>query len=403
MHVKFLARRSKQNPDSQGRRLRGIDALRGAAALAVVLYHTVGPKGQSEPVLLQWIAAPFLPVIRFGYVGVLLFFVISGFCIHLTRARAQNDGDQPMSFSSFWKRRIRRLYPPYLIALMLFLLIAGFTTHFQATSFYVWDVLLHLLMLHNLDGRTVYSVNGVFWTLAIEEQLYLAYFLLLFLRNRWGWSRTLVVCLAARVVWFIVFTALRNQFSINVPVSESAASYWFNWALGALSVEAMFGLVKIPAWCRKMKIAAAAIAVSVSLSYLLPTLQGQNDILYNILWLCIHPLWGFAFFVVLNWFVAAEKAWTITGHTPALIRQLATVGVFSYSLYLTHELVALEEYRFRFLGLSPMVTALLITTPVAILIAWLFFQFAEKPYLNARRILTQTAHVFPKVPAAIDA
>src|SRR5207249_8549194 len=92
----------------------------------------------------------------------------------------------------------------------------------------------------------------------------------------------------------------RNQFSINVPVSESAASYWFNWALGALSVEAMFGLVKIPAWCRKMKIAAAAIAVSVSLSYLLPTLQGQNDILYNILWLCIHPLWGFAFFVVQN-------------------------------------------------------------------------------------------------------
>jgi len=141
----------------------------------------------------------------------------------------------------------------------------------------------------------------------------------------------------------------------------------------------------------------------VGFSYLLPTLQGRNDILYNGLWLFIHPLWGFAFFVVLNCFVAAEKAWEISGHTPALIRQLATVGVFSYSLYLTHELVALEEYRFRFLGLSPMVTALLITTPVAVLFAWLFFQFAEKPYLNARKIQTQTAHVFPDVPATIDA
>ncbi len=39
---------------------------------------------------------------------------------------------------------------------------------------------MHLLMLHNLDPNTCYTINGVFWTLAIEEQLYLAYFLLLF-------------------------------------------------------------------------------------------------------------------------------------------------------------------------------------------------------------------------------
>jgi len=403
LRVKFLARRSLQNPDYQGGRLYGIDALRGAAALAVVLYHTVGPKGQSEPVILQWIAAPFLPVIRFGYVGVFLFFVISGFCIHLARARAQSDHGQSMSFTGFWKRRFRRLYPPYLIALMLFLFIAGLTTNFQATAFYVWDVLLHLLMLHNLDGRTVYSVNGVFWTLAIEEQLYLAYFLLLFLRNRWGWSRTLIVCLGARILWFIVISATRNQFNINIPVSESAASYWFNWALGAMSVEAMYGLMKLPAWSRKMKVAGIAVAGAVGLSYLLTAIQGRNAMLYSILWLFIHPLWGVAFFVVLNWFVAAEKAWRINGQTPVLVRYLAVVGVFSYSLYLTHELVALEEFRFGFLGFSPLATAFLITTPVAVAFAWLFFQFAEKPYLNTPRIRVQPVRVFPEAQAAIDA
>ena len=402
LRVKFLARGPGQNPDYQGRRLCGIDALRGAAALAVVLYHTVGPKGQSEPLVLQWIAAPFLPVIRLGYVGVLLFFVISGFCIHLARARAQSDGGQPMSFTSFWKRRIRRLYPPYLIALMLFLLIAGFTTNFQATAFYLWDLLLHLLMLHNLDARTVYSVNGVFWTLAIEEQLYVAYFLLLFLRNRWGWGRTLVVCLAARVIWFIVFTALRNHFNINIPISESAASYWFNWALGAMSVEAVYGLVKLPAWSHKMKVAGVAVAGSVGLSYLLPAVQNRS-VLYSILWLCVHPLWAVAFFVVLNWFVAAEKTWRINAQTPVLIRYLAVVGVFSYSLYLTHELVALEEYRFAFLNISPLATAFLLTTPVAVAFAWLFFQFAERPYHNTVRIKAQPSRVFPEVPTTIDA
>src|SRR5437762_5261834 len=129
-------------------------------------------------------AVPFVPVVRFGYVGVFLFFVISGFCIHLSRARAQAEDKPPIGFTTFWKRRLRRLYPPYLIALMLYLVIAGFTTKFEVTGSYLWDVVLHILMLHNLDSHTVYSINGVFWTLAIEEQLYLAYFVLLFLRKR---------------------------------------------------------------------------------------------------------------------------------------------------------------------------------------------------------------------------
>src|SRR5206468_1626837 len=136
-----------------------------------------------------------------------------------------------VGFVAFWKRRFRRLYPPYIISLILYLGIAAFTTKFQLTPFYLWDVVSHVLMLHNLDSRTVYSINGVFWTLAIEEQLYLAYFLLLFLRKRWGWGRTLAICLGARIVWFIVINTMRNQFNLNIPVSESAASFWFNWAL----------------------------------------------------------------------------------------------------------------------------------------------------------------------------
>ena len=56
----------------------------------------------------------------------LVFFVISGFCIHLqwARARAHHQEGQ-IQFGAFWKRRIRRLYPPYLIALVLFLAISA--------------------------------------------------------------------------------------------------------------------------------------------------------------------------------------------------------------------------------------------------------------------------------------
>ena len=97
-----------------------------------------------------------------------------------------------VNFFYFWKRRVRRLYPPYIAALALYLCYLAYKTPVQVTGFYLWDVLLHVFMLHNLDLRTTYTINGAFWTLAIEEQLYLAYFLLLFLRIRYGWTTTLV-------------------------------------------------------------------------------------------------------------------------------------------------------------------------------------------------------------------
>ena len=87
------------------------------------------------------------------------------------------------------------------IALLLFLLLAAWTVGLNLTHFFFYDIGMHLLMLHNLDPHTCYTINGVFWTLAIEEQLYLAYFLLLFLRVRWGWGVTIAVCLLARLAW----------------------------------------------------------------------------------------------------------------------------------------------------------------------------------------------------------
>src|SRR5262249_1397770 len=140
----------------------------------------------------------------YGYIGVYLFFVISGFCIHLrwAKAKAAGQANPQIDFIAFWKRRIRRLYPAYLAALVIYLVVLAYLGKVVLTPFAVYDTVIHLLMLHNLDERTCYSINGVFWTLAIEEQLYLAYFLLLYLRNRLGWLRTLGICLACRVGWF---------------------------------------------------------------------------------------------------------------------------------------------------------------------------------------------------------
>lgn len=391
-----------------GGRLTSIDALRGIAALGVVLYHAVGRADAALPRnLWQWPGFFVHSLTGFGYVGVFLFFVISGFCIHLQWAKARAAG-QPhqIRFGAFWKRRLRRLYPAYLIALSLYLIATYLSIGYQLNSKNIYDVVMHLLMLHNLDPKTAYSINGVFWTLAIEEQLYLAYFLLLFLRTRFGWGLTLLACVAARVAWFYFSHAIWVAFGVGVPVPEASASHWLTWALGAVSVEAACGLIRLPRWCRSLWVAGAALIVAVVISQMSPYID-KDGFLARFSWLALHPAWGVAFFVIVNRAFEAEKKWRATRgpqpgssagvqalRTPRIVALAAGVGVFSYSLYLTHGLVIIESWRFGTQSFPLLINALFVTTPACIAGAWIFFQFCEAPFMSKAK----TAKAEPQEP-----
>ncbi|HEY9500244.1 MAG TPA: acyltransferase [Pyrinomonadaceae bacterium] len=378
-------------------RLRSIDALRGAAALGVVLYHSVDRSPAAIPA--GWTRYPEMAlqfVSSFGYIGVFLFFVISGFCIHLQWARAKASDEQPViSFGSFWKRRVRRLYPPYIIALAIYLGLTAATSGIDVTHFFVYDLGMHLLMLHNLDPKTCYSINGVFWTLAIEEQLYLAYFLLLFLRTRFGWTTTLIVCLVARAGWMIFSHVVWLYSGFGIPVPESAASHWFTWALGAISVETMFGLIKLPKWCSNLKLASLLIIGAAALSNALP-LMPKDTIWHNGSWFLLHPLWGVGFLIVVNRGIFSEQRWARAAQIPVLVSLLATLGVFSYSLYLTHELTIMQSWRWTNADSSQAMKVMVFVIPATILAAWVFFWFCERPFMVKRKVGQQHA---PEGPA----
>jgi peptidoglycan/LPS O-acetylase OafA/YrhL len=370
-------------------RMLTLDAMRGGAALAVVTYHALGVAPQTAFSGWEyWLPQIAGYLVHFAFAGIYLFFVISGFCIHLfwARARAAGIHKPVIDFFTFWKRRVRRLYPPYFAALALYLFYIAYKTPVQVTGFYVWDVVLHLFMLHNLDLRTTYTINGAFWTLAIEEQLYLAYFLLLFLRIRFGWTRTLVVCFSARVVWLIMGRALSASLGIHIPVTEAAATNWFIWALGALSVEAALGLIKLPAWCSRLSAAGVALGCAVALAELLP-LVDQRGLVHDVGWLIMHPAWGVGFFILVNYAVAAEQRWRQKSvQMPRLIPALASIGLISYSLYLTHSFVLMHWHWFGFTRLHILSISVAILTPLSVIFAWLFFRVFERPFMTSSAV-----------------
>jgi peptidoglycan/LPS O-acetylase OafA/YrhL len=400
---------ANQPENISGTRLRSIDALRGIAALGVVVYHAI-PQTKNA-VLAGFLGWPGYLIqfgSSFGYIGVFLFFVISGFCIHLQWAKARAAGETAeVRFGAFWKRRIRRLYPPYVIALAFYLLLPALINGINVTHFFVYDVVMHLLMLHNLDPKTCYSINGVFWTLAIEEQLYLAYFLLLFLRTRWGWGRTIAICLLARLGWLILSHIIWLATGTGVPVPEAAASHWFTWALGAIGVEAAFGLIQLPKWCRNLWLSAVLIVAASATSHFLPAIP-KDTLLHNLSWFLIHPLWGLGFFILVNRAVLAEKSWIRTLRLPTLVSIFASLGIFSYSIYLTHEMVIMQSWRFVDSTLPQMFQTLIVIL-ATILFAWIFFWFCERPYIKTSRgkevkeqkAITETVFAAP-LPSFVD-
>lgn len=369
-------------------RLLSIDALRGAAAIGVVLYHTNAIPGVDRSLL--WGDA--LDNLMFlGKWGVWLFFVISGFCIHLQWVRAQVvPGARPLEFGDFWRRRIRRLYPPYLVTLVFYvwLRFADGTLQWDAVS--AWKIFLHLFMLQNLDPQALSTMNNVYWTLAVEEQLYLLYFAFLAVRQRWGWGAALAMAAFARVGWFALALVLNRAFDVQIVVQQAAMAQWVVWVLGALSVEAAWGLVKLPGAARNISIGSAVMGLASLLVWAQNYWLGPG-LLNDVIWFAADVVWGAGFFVLVNWAVSREQQ--AAGRTlprPAL--WLAGVGLFSYSLYLTHEIV---EWR-----LWPPVAESLVASGYAmphvvvaagllaacLAFAWVFFLLFEKPFLSRSRV-----------------
>jgi peptidoglycan/LPS O-acetylase OafA/YrhL len=368
------------------RRFVSIDAFRGLAALVVVLSHTASDGSflefSSSP---RWLGLSLDRALSFGRVGVTLFFIISGFCIHLRWARTVSQAQIPqIRFLPFWKQRFFRLYPPFLAALAIYLIAQTWNGSIRWDAFDFYNLISHLLLLHNFDERTIFNIDGVFWTLAIEEQLYLAYFVLLYLRSRWGWKRTISLCFGARVGWFALSFAVNKVGNgYRLPHEGGALANWFVWALGAIAIEAALGVIRLPDWTTRSRYALACFGLAIGCD-LVSEFHLFGALGWRITWLMAAPIWGLGLFIVVNQVVAAEARWRAAKAIPGSVTFLAALGLFSYSTYLMHSFVLfyLDPALFRALGLPNSLANKLLFLPLCLALTWVFFACVERPFLR---------------------
>ena len=146
-----------------------LDVLRGIAILLVFFYHNFS----------------FLQVFEFGWIGVDLFFVLSGFLI--TDILLSSQGGRNF-FRNFYARRFLRIFPLYYITLIAFFLLAPYVfsqqnadvvTYYNTNQLWFWSHLQNWLFVNK--GMSSSPMLSHFWSLAVEEQFYLFWPLIIFI------------------------------------------------------------------------------------------------------------------------------------------------------------------------------------------------------------------------------
>ena len=214
-----------------------LDGLRGVAILLVIPHNT----SLIDGVALHGAGYPFKELVLFGWTGVQLFFVLSGFLISGALLDSQ---DAPNYYSSFYARRALRILPLYYGALIVtFLILAPLRmlpTETLATlhgEVWLWT------FLSNWTDGMYGDVKGFshFWSLAVEEQFYLLWPLVL---HRMPARRVLQLCLTLSAVAFAIRVAMRLGGASPDYLYEFTVCRMDALALGGAAAAAL----RVPAW-----------------------------------------------------------------------------------------------------------------------------------------------------------
>ena len=212
-----------------------LDGVRGIAILLVLLFH-FGQYGHGLPPPSVLVDKVFYKACQVGWIGVDLFFVLSGFLI---TGILHDSKEGAHYFRNFYARRCLRIFPLYYLFLALFLLVLPrlFPLHrgFQSLrhdAFWYWTYLSNVWVARK--GWDPFGVLDHFWSLAIEEQYYLVWPVVIVIFKR----RILL-----HVCWAFIVGALLLRIGLRVAGYGTAAYVLTPARMDALAVGAALALM----------------------------------------------------------------------------------------------------------------------------------------------------------------
>ena len=343
--------------------------------MLVVVYHVIE--------LGNWasfpISGPAL-IFRIGWVGVDLFFVISGFVITVSAVSAWNRDGPAFRRRYFWRRWLR-IAPLYFATLLLFLLLIRPEVLLGDVNAALIHTLSHLTFLHNLHPATHGSINGPNWSVALEMQFYL----LMALITPWLATRS-----PLRVLLLFVGIAIGYRFLTTLLLEPGVSSthaqhVYSSWLPGTLDAFGMGIALALLVLGRERFNPFGLLSASWrSLTFWIVFTTAAFWLSMDIYW--AHTYWDQTTMVVL-WrtslalgmvgLVACAVVVPVERLGPFL--PLAYLGTVSYGIYLWHTLVLIPLLDFPWLKGPSLLLWTVLGTLVLSIMSWHFF---ERPFIR---------------------
>lgn len=327
-----------------------IDGLRTLAIVPVVLFHA------------------HLDQMSGGFLGVDVFFVISGFLI--SRIILTELHEKRFTFTGFYMRRIRRIIPALFAVILACFCVAPFIAlpdHLKNLSF------SSIAAVFSVGNIYFWNLNGYFapavefmpllhtWSLGVEEQFYMLFPLLLVLCTKFGFSIRHLL-LVAMVPLFAVAVWL----SYNMP---SAAFFFLPARAWQLSLGAVLAANILPAvnhkWLRELLCFVGLILVISSMFIFTP-----QDILPG--WVALAPCLGAGLIIH-----CARKGETV--QRLLSLKPIVFIGLISYSLYLWHWPI-LAFFRMYFANMNLTLAQSAVAIALSVVLSILSWKYVETPF-----------------------
>lgn len=310
-----------------------LDGLRGLAIVLVVWFHVWQISWLRADLPFTGGAVNFNFIPEGGFVGVDLFFFISGFCLFYPYAQTLFDGRPLQTVKTFALRRARKILPSYVfvMAVLIALGMSGIGTFADGLR----QVGLHLLFVHTWFPDSYGSIDGVLWSLAVEVQFYVLFPAICWAAMRAPWPTFAVMALVANAYRFAVLHRhdVGNWYdqlpgTLDLFAAGMLAAYLYR----AIAVRApRVAALKLP-W---------TLAACAGIAGFLVVLHAAFDVRYDPNWPWETFKWGravmcLAFILTTVGSLFAFEWWQRTLGNPLLV----FLSVISYNLYLWHQPVA---------------------------------------------------------------